>query len=173
MKLKKLLFATACFLAVSPTTVFPGDFMVVSATLKAVQEVYEGPCPATIRFEGNITVNGSGRVDYRFRRNDGAASPIYTMKFEHKGTQPVANSWTIGKTSLPRFSGWVSIKILAPNEMESARAHFRGTCSERPVATPASTRSASIRRKNSHFFAASPPKRRWKGKPQMTDRAID
>jgi hypothetical protein len=66
-----------------------------------------------------------------FVGTNGVASALYTLRFEQEGTQPVANSWTIGKTSLPRFSGWVSIKILTPNEMESASAHFREDCSQR------------------------------------------
>jgi hypothetical protein len=135
MQVKKLAFATICFLTVSLTTAFSGDFMVVSATLRAVPENYEGPCPTTIQFEGNITVNGPGRVDYRFRRSDGAASPIYTLRFQREGSQSVTHTWSIGGTSLPRFSEWVSIKILAPNEMESASAHFRGGCSQTPSGT--------------------------------------
>jgi hypothetical protein len=104
-------------------------FRVASATLEALPEVYQGRCPATVRFEGNITVNGPGTVRYTFLRSDGATSPVYTLEFKREGTQPVSTTWSLGGAARPQFSEWVSIKIISPNEVESPRAGFKGDCS--------------------------------------------
>ena len=144
----KILSGTSCFLALLLTSALSGDapsttatparqaFRVTSAILEALPQVYEGPCPATIQFKGRITANGSGKVQYRFRRSDGEASPIFTLEFKKPGTERVTHAWKFAGPSEARFSEWVSIKIISPNEVESARAVFRGSCSQRPLATP-------------------------------------
>ena len=98
---------------------------VVSATLAASPEVYDGQCPVTIKFSGNITVKGKGPVKYTFVRSDGATGPVYTLDFDGAETKPVDTTWTL---SPPTFGEWVAIKILSPNELQSDRAAFKGTC---------------------------------------------
>lgn len=101
------------------------SLQVISATLAASPEVYDGPCPVTIKFNGNITVKGKGSVKYTFVRSDGATGPVYTLDFDGEETKPVATTWTL---SPPTFGGWEAIRILSPNELESGRAFFKGTC---------------------------------------------
>jgi hypothetical protein len=101
------------------------SLQVVSATLAASPEVYDGPCPVTIKFSGNITVKGKGPVKYTFVRSDGATAPVYTLDFDGEETKPVDTTWTL---SPPTFGEWLAIKILSPNELQSDRASFKGTC---------------------------------------------
>ena len=98
---------------------------VVSATLTASPEVYDGPCPVTIKFSGNITVKGKGLVKYTFVRSDGATGPVYTLDFAGDETKHVDTTWTL---SPPTFGEWVAIKILSPTVLQSERASFKGTC---------------------------------------------
>ncbi|HSS19009.1 MAG TPA: hypothetical protein VLL54_02950 [Pyrinomonadaceae bacterium] len=98
---------------------------VVSATLTASPEVFDGKCPVTINFNGNITVKGTGKVTYTFVRSDGATGPVQTLNFSGEDTRSVDASWAL---NLPAFNGWESIRILLPNEVESNQAFFKGTC---------------------------------------------
>ena len=107
------------------------SLQVVSATLAASPEVYDGQCPVTIKFSGNITVKGKGQVKYTFTRSDGATAPIYTLDFDGAETKPVDTTWTL---SPPTFGEWLAIKILSPNELQSDRAAFKGTCRKEPPA---------------------------------------
>ncbi len=101
------------------------SLQVVSATLTASPGAYDGQCPVTINFSGNITVKGRGQVRYTFVRSDGATGPVYTLDFEKQDSISVDTTWTL---SLPTFNEWVAIRILSPNEMESERAFFKGSC---------------------------------------------
>src|SRR4051812_37887491 len=117
MKSRKAALVSICVLAISLALAFSSrrtdaqTFRVASVTLEPSPEFYEGPCPATIRFDGNITVNGPGTVRYTFLRSDGATSPVNTLEFKSEGTRPVSTTWSLGGASRPQFSGWVSIKI--------------------------------------------------------------
>jgi len=104
---------------------------VITASLRAAPVNYSGNCPATIRFNGEITVQGITsplRVQYKFIRSDGALAPIETLVFERNGSKPVHNTWTLGGAALPSYSGWQAIKILYPQELESNRASFSVRC---------------------------------------------
>lgn len=113
---------------------------VITATLKAAPESYSGKCPATIRFDGVITVQNNTRpplnVQYRFIRSDGALSPISTVTFTGNGSKNVSTTWTLGGPSLPTYSGWQAIKILYPREVESNRANFSVACQAEPPKKP-------------------------------------
>src|SRR4051794_31259569 len=120
MQSRKSVLAAACVLATLLAMSFSSrhsgaqSFRVASVTLEPLPQFYEGPCPATIRFEGNITVNGPGTVRYTFLRSDGATSPVYTLEFKEEGTQPVSTTWRLGGEARPQFSEWVSVKIISP-----------------------------------------------------------
>jgi hypothetical protein len=103
----------------------PQSLQVVSATLAASPEVYDGPCPKTIKFSGNITVKGKGPVKYTFVRSDGATAPVYTLDFDGDQTKPVDTTWTLDR---PAFGEWMAIKVFWPNDLQSDRASFKGTC---------------------------------------------
>jgi hypothetical protein len=105
---------------------------------------YEGPCPVKITFSGRIAVEGVEKthlqgkplpaVKYRFVRSDGGAGPERTMTFQPVQWDNVdaklvpVQTWTLGGPSLPHYKGWMAIKILAPNPMESEKANFEVTC---------------------------------------------
>lgn len=103
----------------------PQSFHVISATLAASPSAYDGPCPVTIRFIGRITVRGSGTLSYTFARSDGATGPVRTLTFNGERAQTVETTWTL---SHPSFSGWQSLRILAPYPVESNRAFFSEVC---------------------------------------------
>jgi hypothetical protein len=106
----------------------PSAFQVTAVSLTVVPARYEGPCPAVIKFSGNITANGKGVVRYTFIRSDGATGPVFTLTFDSAGRKSVETTWTLGGPTLPTYSGWEAIKILSPNEMVSNRAGFRVVC---------------------------------------------
>jgi len=103
----------------------------ISLKLFAEPNSYVGPCPATITFKGRVIVNEPCRLKYRFLRSDGAGTPINELIFNNAGWKDVSMSWTIGTD----YSGWVSLKIVYPQELESEKAYFKITCKEkeRPV----------------------------------------
>jgi hypothetical protein len=104
----------------------------ITATLKAIPDSYAGKCPATIKFEGQITVKNlkekSLKVQYKFMRSDGALSPIKTIVFDKDGSKSVSDTWTLGSPDLPTYSGWEAIKIVYPQDVESNKANFKLTC---------------------------------------------
>jgi len=118
------------FLTVTPAPAQPS----VQAQLKAIPENYSGQCPATIKFEGVITVRNITRpplrLQYKFIRSDGAFAPVNTLIFDKDGSQSVHTSWTLGAT----YSGWEAIKVVYPQDVESNQAHFKLQCAgqERP-----------------------------------------
>lgn len=103
---------------------------VTSATLTASPEVYDGQCPVTIKFSGSITAKGKGTVTYTFIRSDGATGPVISLDFEDGETKSVSTTWTL---SLPQYGEWMAIKVLSPNELQSDKANFKGTCLKTPA----------------------------------------
>jgi hypothetical protein len=96
-----------------------GKFAVTAASLKADVPALGAPCPVTVKFTGEITTNGPGIVSYRLVRSDGATGPEYKLDFKAAGTQSVGTTWMLGGAGLPSYEGWITIRILSPNEMES------------------------------------------------------
>jgi hypothetical protein len=106
----------------------------ITARLNANPAAYSGKCPATIKFDGEISVRGLTRgpltVTYEFIRSDGAKDTHpKTLTFQKDGSQPVSTSWTLGGDKLPTFSGWQAVKVMAPLPVESNRASFTLKCS--------------------------------------------
>ncbi|MBN1547326.1 MAG: hypothetical protein JW902_11755 [Syntrophaceae bacterium] len=105
------------FLTLSTIVSAAGDPS-VTATLKAIPEVYTGTCPAVIKFSGVITVTNlkpGTVVEYRFIRSDGATGPVTKIAFQtDHGSIPVATSWTLGGSSLLHYAGWEAIKVTIP-----------------------------------------------------------
>jgi hypothetical protein len=139
------------------------SLQVVSATLAASPEVYDGLCPVTIKFSGNITVKGKGTVKYTFVRSDGATGPILTLDFDGDGTRPVDTTWTL---SPPTFAEWEAIKILSPNELQSERALFKGTCRKQQTSqTPKGFIACPV--KEARTEVTTPLPRPWWNTPQI------
>jgi hypothetical protein len=95
-------------------------FTVTSVVLKAGNAI-SGQCPVSITFQGSISADGPGTAQYQFTRSDGASGPTQTIQFKEAGTQSVSTSWTLGDSkSLNAYEGWVALKVVSPNELESA-----------------------------------------------------
>ena len=93
-------------------------------------------CPVTVVFNGYIAMDGPGTVTYQIVRSDGATSAVYSVGFAKDGVHTVRETWRLGDASaLPHYEGWMSIRVLTPNEVESnhADANFIMTCN---TATP-------------------------------------
>lgn len=103
--------------------------LVTDAVLTTTPVLHQSDCPAVISFKGTITSNSAGTVRYIFTRNDGAIDTITkTLVFKKPGTLPVSVTWTLGSATLPFYKGWQAIKVLSPNAMTSAQAHFELHC---------------------------------------------
>ena len=61
---------------------------------------------------------------YTFISSDGANSRKQTVTFESAGSRTVHTSWTLGRS----YKGWVAVKILSPNPLESNHAEFSVDC---------------------------------------------
>ncbi|MEO6390427.1 MAG: hypothetical protein ABIP75_01165 [Pyrinomonadaceae bacterium] len=106
------------------------EAIVTAVSLTSAPEKYQGPCPVTIKFSGEITFSGKGIVTYALTRSDGAAGPIETLFFDDAGTKMVSSVWTLGGPGLAIFDGWQAIRILSPNRIESGHASFSFRCLE-------------------------------------------
>lgn len=128
------IFLIVLFLISATTFAAKGhDFKVTNVVLKADDAQPKGQCPREIKFRGSITTNGAGVVKYVFVRSDEASSPTFQLKFEKAGTQEIETSWTLGMS----YKGFQSVKVLAPNEIESNRetGSFVLSCGEQSPAT--------------------------------------
>lgn len=128
-----ILERTACWAMITIFLVICSSHGAVAAvtktTLKAVQKVYSGDCPAKIVFKGTITVNRPGTVSYVFTRSDGATDTrIKKITFLAAGSKPVSTTWTLGGATRPNYKGWQAIKILSPNPLTSKHAEFEVYC---------------------------------------------
>lgn len=105
----------------------------ITAKLTANPPVYSGKCPATVKFDGEISVRGMTggplTVTYEFIRSDGAKDTVpKTLTFQKDGSQPVSTTWTLGGDKLPTFTGWQAVKVTAPTPAESNKATFTVKC---------------------------------------------
>lgn len=114
---------------------FAAPFQVTKVSLTAIPATYDGVCPAKIKFSGNITASGPGDVKYIFTRSDGAVDKVVKTVTPSglTGFKGVADgTWTLGDPiKLSNYSGWMSIKIISPNPMESNKAKFTMVCSKK------------------------------------------
>ena len=98
-----------------------GRFEVTHVNLRADHPSSSGAGSVPVQFHGHITVNGPGTVRYSFVRSDGASGPVLSMTFDRAGTREVETSWTLGRD----YAGWIAIRVLSPNVVESDHAGFR------------------------------------------------
>ena len=115
------------------------DFRVVELIpQKADPVAYQGVCPIKINFAWKVSVAGGGKVTYQILRSDGVAASSETIAFEGAGSKDVTSSWTLGRADAPRsYSGWQTLKILAPNELQSERIAFSVDCKQASAETTA------------------------------------
>jgi len=107
------------------STATPTTFAVSSTTLTVSPTTYDGSCttPVKFTFNGTITANRAGTVQYHFIRSDGP-SPVQTLVFSGAGSQSVTADWSLGAST----SGWEQIYIDNPNHQAMAQAGFTLTC---------------------------------------------
>jgi hypothetical protein len=127
----KVLATGALLIALTVQTVQAAP--VIMAKLKANPSSYDGKCPATIKFDGEIIVRGITRgpltVNYEFLRSDGARdSQPKKLIFYKDGSQQISTAWTLGGEKLPTFTGWQAVKVTAPIQVESSKANFSVKC---------------------------------------------
>ena len=103
---------------------------VTAARLRAVPPRYNGPCPGRLRFPGTITTNGPAEVRYTWVSFDGGTWPEHTLRYAAAGTKPVSENWQLGAAGQVTH-GWLQLRILSPNHLQSPRAAFQVACGEK------------------------------------------
>lgn len=104
--------------AISVRVYFPGD---------QPSFTYNGPCPTTITFVGEITVDGPATVTYKWVRSDGAEGPVETEVFNQAGAIQLSDTWTLGGSGWSTTE-WERIDLLTPTPMQSNEAVFTVNC---------------------------------------------
>ena len=132
----KIVALALSLVAVTVSLSFAAPFQVTSASLNATPAAYDGVCPATIKFNGTISANTyPGVIKYIFTRSDGAMDTVVktvTLSTFTATSGSVQGTWTLGDpVKLPTYTGWMSIKVLSPNPMESNKANFKVVCSKK------------------------------------------
>ena len=83
------------------------------------------PCPVTVNFVGSITASGPLVVQYTWASSDGRAWPQQTLTFTQSAALQVTQSVPVPATG----KGWLQLKVLAPNALNSTQAVYSVTCS--------------------------------------------
>lgn len=101
-----------------------------------------GTCPAQVEFNGSITSNRPGTVEYQYISHDGRKSPKFTLKFD-KASQKKLRVWkrTINKEktqdklairgqtgSAYDYRGWYKLKILSPAGQKEIKRDYTLKC---------------------------------------------
>ncbi|MGB9005596.1 MAG: hypothetical protein WCB96_07730 [Candidatus Aminicenantales bacterium] len=106
----------------------PGD---IAAKLSVDPASYTGDCPVTVTFQGTIAAKKACTVQYRFRRSNGATTPVKVLNFLGAGFKTVGDTWKLDK----KYSGWEAIEVTAPVQIQSNQASFTVTCAAKPHIT--------------------------------------
>lgn len=104
----------------APFEVRIGGHRRIQASLSAEPSLYSGALPAPIDFHGMIAASHPCEVQYVFIRSDNTASPVQRLRFYRPGAQRVSTRWLVPWEG----TGWVAIRVLAPERVESERALF-------------------------------------------------
>ena len=120
--MKKLLMATALLFLFTLTADSQRPFKVGIAV---DEPSMAGNChPTRVHFTGRINATAPGEVQYQWVRSDNATVPVRTLRFTRPGPLPVSFDWALSKN----FNGWVALKIIYPNPIESRHAGFSVAC---------------------------------------------
>ena len=108
------------------STATPTTLAVTSTTLAVSPTSYNGACGGGIKFSfnGTITANRAGTVQYHFISSDGGSNPVQTLVFTGAGSMPVSTDWTLSAS----YTGWQQIYIDSPNHQAMAQAGFTLSC---------------------------------------------
>jgi transcriptional regulator with XRE-family HTH domain len=77
-------------------------------------------CPATLTMQASISANQAGTVTYRWERSDGALLALRSVDFDAAETRIVTDTWKVDYWT----NGWVRLRILAPETLQSNQANF-------------------------------------------------
>ena len=69
-------------------------FRITGLELSATPSAYQGSCPRLVRFEGLVTANKAGSVDYRWRIGNSQSAPK-TLVFEQAGSRKLSHEVTV------------------------------------------------------------------------------
>jgi hypothetical protein len=118
-----------------PTNASPGGKLrVIEAVARANPSNGTVTCPVEIQFGGRISVEGSGRVSYRWIRSDGALGPVQILNFDGSSSREATTTWTRGAPG-SKLTGWQAIHIIDPQGVDSNRAEFDLSCSGQSTGT--------------------------------------
>jgi len=128
MKFRGLIFPVAVLLLVGLAPIsHAANVTGISASVHPSN--WDGRCPHTFQFAGEIVTRGGGEVRYVWERSDRARGEVKTL--HPRGGEErfrVIDDWTL---SLPRrrsFHGFEVLHILYPINIRSNRAHIDLYC---------------------------------------------
>ena len=94
---------------------------------------YQGPCPVTLKFVGQVVSSASGQIQYRFMRSDSAITPVKSITVEAGKPQVVETTWQLSGN----VSGWMEVDILYPSALKSSQVEFKVACAAGQISAPA------------------------------------
>jgi hypothetical protein len=100
----------------------------VKAAFSLDSSTPSGTCNNEVMFKGTISSEKPGKVQYKFIRSDGKLLPVETIEFSAPGTKEVSSKWTLNGSFQAENKGWQAIKIVYPEDIESAKAEFDFIC---------------------------------------------
>ncbi|MBV1907786.1 MAG: hypothetical protein KUG78_00600 [Kangiellaceae bacterium] len=118
--------------------------MVSKVSFNANPEVQVGNCPTHIDFVGSITATRKGKVKYRYIKNNGKKSPVFTINFTKAGTKKtskwdltaskpkVAKRLKAGPSRQSRYEiqGYYRLVIESPKSKLQAKATYKVDCNK-------------------------------------------
>lgn len=108
----------------SPTPTPTPEFFITGATA----QVAWTDCPS-VGFDGTITASGQGTAVFQWEHENGSTTPAQTLTFFASGTLPVPPfERNIEDGGAFGTNGWVRLKVLLPNPVESNQAVFQFIC---------------------------------------------
>jgi hypothetical protein len=96
----------------------------VSLTLDSPPAITGSCNPTRVHFTGHITSDAPGKVTYTWVRPNHPAGRTETLTFTTAGTLPVTYDVLIRKSE----QGWVMLRIVLPQQTDSAKIPFRVKC---------------------------------------------
>ena len=104
---------------------------VTFADLLVNQDDYQGPCPVTLTFTGDLLFDGEGDLTYQFEA--GASEDVkfvipepQTITYDYYDVHTVTLFFTL---ELSRsVEGWAKVTVLSPNNISSTPINFKVTC---------------------------------------------
>ncbi len=101
-----------------------------------------GKCPAQVEFNGSITSNRPGTVEYQYLSHDGRESPKLKLKFDKKGTKKLRvwkrtinkakakDAFAVAGNSESKFDykGWYKLRILLPKGHKDIKKDYSLKC---------------------------------------------